>query len=130
MSKKLNITAITNDLSQGSAFFRPSHPQLPKTQAGQPPPPESRPEARKLPPPLSPIQNDKQQETPTLSPQKPDNEKAPSVQEPKDEKFDKYSTYLRPGYKKELKMTALERDCKDYEILDEALSAYFKNLKK
>jgi hypothetical protein len=48
----------------------------------------------------------------------------------KQAKFDKYSTYLRPGYKKELKAISNERDCKDYEILDEALTIYFANLKK
>jgi hypothetical protein len=48
----------------------------------------------------------------------------------KQDKFDKYSTYLRPGYKKELKSIALERDCKDYEVLDEALTAFFEARKK
>jgi hypothetical protein len=48
----------------------------------------------------------------------------------KRDKFDKYSTYLRPGYKKELKSIALERDCKDYEVLDEALTLFFETRKK
>jgi hypothetical protein len=48
----------------------------------------------------------------------------------KNDKFDKYSTYLRPGFKKELKSIALERDCKDYEVLDEALSLFFQARKK
>jgi hypothetical protein len=48
----------------------------------------------------------------------------------KQDKFDKYSTYLRPGYKKELKSIALERDCKDYEVLDEALTLFFEARKK
>jgi hypothetical protein len=48
----------------------------------------------------------------------------------KQDKFDKYSTYLRPGYKKELKSIALERDCKDYEVLDEALALFFEARKK
>ena len=48
----------------------------------------------------------------------------------KQDKFDKYSTYLRPGYKKELKSIALERDCKDYEVLDEALTFFFDTRKK
>src|SRR5918998_1046033 len=51
------------------------------------------------------------------APQQP--EKSVNALQPKQEKFDKYSTYLRPGYKKELKSIALELDCKDYEILDE-----------
>jgi hypothetical protein len=46
------------------------------------------------------------------------------------DKFDKYSTYLRPGYKKELKSIALERDCKDYEVLDEALTLFLEARKK
>jgi hypothetical protein len=48
----------------------------------------------------------------------------------RNDKFDKYSTYLRPGFKKELKSIALERDCKDYEVLDEALSLFFQARKK
>ncbi len=48
----------------------------------------------------------------------------------KQDKFDKYSTYLRPGYKKELKLLAAELDCKDYELIDEALTLYFANHKK
>jgi hypothetical protein len=48
----------------------------------------------------------------------------------KQDKFDKYSTYLRPGYKKVLKSLALERDCKDYEVLDEALTLFFEARKK
>jgi hypothetical protein len=43
----------------------------------------------------------------------------------KQDKFEKYSTYLRPGYKKILKNIANDRDCKSYEILDEALTAFF-----
>jgi hypothetical protein len=46
------------------------------------------------------------------------------------DKFDKYSTYLRPGYKKELKSIALERDCKAYEVLDEALTLFLEARKK
>jgi hypothetical protein len=43
----------------------------------------------------------------------------------KQDKFEKYSTYLRPGYKKILKNIANDRDCKSYEVLDEALTAFF-----
>jgi hypothetical protein len=32
MSKKLNIGSITNELTAGSAFFRPNKPQTPKTE--------------------------------------------------------------------------------------------------
>ena len=48
----------------------------------------------------------------------------------KQDKFEKYSTYLRPGYRKMLKSIALERDCDAYEILDEALTAFFEARKK
>jgi hypothetical protein len=51
--------------------------------------------------------------------------KSINVLQSKQDKFDKYSTYLRPGYKKVLKSLALERDCKDYEVLDEALTLFF-----
>jgi hypothetical protein len=50
--------------------------------------------------------------------------------QPKQDKFEKYSTYLRPGYRKMLKSLALERDCDAYEILDEALTLFFDNPKK
>jgi hypothetical protein len=39
MSKKLNIGSITNELTEGSAFFRPHKPQPPKIEAKPPPPP-------------------------------------------------------------------------------------------
>jgi hypothetical protein len=48
----------------------------------------------------------------------------------KQDKFEKYSTYLRPGYRKMLKSIALERDCDAYEILDEALTAFLEARKK
>jgi hypothetical protein len=51
-------------------------------------------------------------------------------QQDKANKFDKYSTYLRPGYLKKIKLAALEKDCDSYEILDEALTLYFDDLKK
>jgi hypothetical protein len=64
---------------------------------------------------------------------KPTNQQTPksiNALQLKQDKFDKYSTYLRPGYKKELKSIALERDCKDYEVLDEALTLFFDSRKK
>jgi hypothetical protein len=39
MSKKLDTSAITNELSGSSAFFRPNKPQLPKTETDAPPTP-------------------------------------------------------------------------------------------
>jgi hypothetical protein len=51
-------------------------------------------------------------------------------QQDKANKFEKYSTYLRPGYLKKIKLAALEKDCDSYEILDEALTHYFDGLKK
>jgi hypothetical protein len=51
-------------------------------------------------------------------------------QQDKVNKFDKYSTYLRPGYLKMIKLAALEKECDSYEILDEALTLYFDGLKK
>jgi hypothetical protein len=50
--------------------------------------------------------------------------------QPKQDKFDKYSTYLRPGYKKLLRSISNDRECKDYEVLDEALTLFFDTLKK
>ena len=51
-------------------------------------------------------------------------------QQPKTDKFEKYSTYLRPGYLKKIQFLALDKDCADYEIVDEALTQYFSSLKK
>jgi hypothetical protein len=42
MSKKLNVTSITNELSEGSAFFRPNKPLPPKI-LEEPPPPSVKP---------------------------------------------------------------------------------------
>jgi hypothetical protein len=39
MSKKLNTGSITNELSEGSAFFRSNKPQPPKTDTKPTPPP-------------------------------------------------------------------------------------------
>jgi hypothetical protein len=51
-------------------------------------------------------------------------------QQPKADKFEKYSTYLRPGYPKKIKLLAVENDCDSYEIIDVALTQYFDDLKK
>jgi hypothetical protein len=48
----------------------------------------------------------------------------------KEGKYEKYSTYLRPGYKKELKLIAADRECTAYDLLDEALTLYLSTLKK
>jgi hypothetical protein len=62
-------------------------------------------------------------------PQKIDISRTINENQNKSEKFEKYTTYLRPGYKKELKIIALEKDCKDYEVIDEALTLYLKSLR-
>jgi hypothetical protein len=48
----------------------------------------------------------------------------------KTQEFEKYSTFIRSAHKKTLKILALENDCNDYEVLDEALAAYFDSHKK
>jgi hypothetical protein len=48
----------------------------------------------------------------------------------KTQEFEKYSTFIRSAHKKNLKILALENDCNDYEVLDEALAAYFDSHKK
>jgi hypothetical protein len=62
------------------------------------------------------------------APQQPG--KSINALQPKLDKFEKYSTYLRPGYKKILKNIANDRDCKAYEVLDEVLTAFFETRKK
>jgi hypothetical protein len=44
-------------------------------------------------------------------------------------KLDKYSTYIRADYKKELKRLALETDRSDYEVLEEAVAFYLQHRK-
>jgi hypothetical protein len=84
---------------------------------------------KKEPPLPSPVKESQEVQTPP--PALTQNvSKTANAQQTKSEKFEKYSTYLRPGYKKELKIIALEKDCKDYEVLDEAITQYLKNLKK
>jgi hypothetical protein len=73
---------------------------------------------------------DKKQRAPLKKPASKQTGKSINAVQRKQDKFDKYSTYLRPGYKKELKLLALERDCKDYELIDEALTLYFATHKK
>ena len=121
MAKKLNIDAVRSELAE-SAFFRdynkpvsspPPAAQTPKVVAPAPIPVARQPH---VPTPLKKKQQPVQDGTTT------------NAQQAKTQKFDKYSTYLRPGYKKELKIIALEKDCKDYEVLDEAITMYIKSL--
>jgi hypothetical protein len=75
------------------------------------------------------VQPERKQRAPgkTPAPQPPG--KSVNATQHKLDKFDKYSTYLRPGYRKELKLLAAELDRKDYELIDEALTLYFANHK-
>jgi len=43
--------------------------------------------------------------------------------------IEKFSSYLRPDYRKELKRVALDEDKKDYEILEEAIAHYLQTRK-
>jgi hypothetical protein len=72
-------------------------------------------------------QSGKKQNTPL---NKPATGKSMNALQVKQEKFEKYSTYLRPGYKKILKSISNDRDCKSYEVLDEALTLFFESRKK
>ena len=81
-------------------------------------------------PPPSPSQAGKKQRMPAKNPEIQQPSKSVNALQSKLEKFDKYSTYLRPGYKKLLKTIANDRDCKSYEVLDEALTAFFEARKK
>jgi hypothetical protein len=78
----------------------------------------------------SPPQVTKKQRLPAKKPASQQLSKSINALQPKQDKFEKYSTYLRPGYRKMLKSLALERDCDAYEILDEALTAFFEARKK
>jgi hypothetical protein len=106
-----------------------------KPQPGQP---LESPHVAPTPPPavvtplLTPHQPDtgKKQRPPSKKPATHQTGKSINAVQLKQDKFDKYSTYLRPGYKKELKLLAAELDCKDYELIDEALTRYFATRKK
>src|SRR5215218_11377952 len=123
MVKKLNIDAMRTELAE-SAFFRdyqkpaasPFQPASTPERADSSPAPVavSRPVLPSLEKPQQTVQD----------------AKTTNAQQTKAEKFDKYSTYLRAGYKKELKIIALEKDCKDYEVLDEAITMYIKSLQE
>jgi hypothetical protein len=121
MTKKLNIAAITNEL-EGSAFF-PSKPQETRKSRITTPPPQSQ----------QPVRSDAleaQKKSERDAHTNPQIGKDVPIEQFNGGKFDKYSTYLRPGYKKILKSISLERECKDYEVLDQALEKYFDSLKK
>jgi hypothetical protein len=75
-------------------------------------------------------QSGKKQRTGGKKPATRQTGKSINALQPKQDKFDKYSTYLRPGYKRELKSIANDRDCKAYEVLDEALTLFFEARKK
>jgi hypothetical protein len=79
--------------------------------------------------PVHPVERDRHEAAPTV--QNPSTTSLPvTTKQTKSDIFDKYSTYIRPGYKRALKLIALEKDCKDYEVLDEALSLYIDSGKK
>jgi hypothetical protein len=75
-------------------------------------------------------QREKQQSSNGKKPVTRHSGKSINTLQPKLDKFEKYSTYLRPGYRKILKNIANDRDCKSYEILDEALTAFFASRKQ
>jgi hypothetical protein len=43
---------------------------------------------------------------------------------------EKYTTHLEPSLVKKIKLAAIEKDIKDYEIVRLALTQYFKNNKE
>jgi hypothetical protein len=75
-------------------------------------------------------QTGKKQSTNGKKPANMQTGKSLNAMQQKQDKFEKYSTYLRPGYRKLLKSIALERDCDAYEILDEALTLFLEIRKK
>jgi hypothetical protein len=115
MKKRLNTEGITNELAGASLFFSGQ-----KRAAERP--------ATDTPLPEEPVVQGAQDKAEKPADRQTD--KSINALQPKQGKFDKYSTYLRPGYKKEMKSIALERDCKDYEVLDEALTLFFDTRKK
>jgi hypothetical protein len=48
---------------------------------------------------------------------------------PDSEKVEKYTTHLEPSLVKKIKLAAIEKDIKDYEIVRLALTQYFENNK-
>jgi hypothetical protein len=48
---------------------------------------------------------------------------------PAAEKVEKYTTYLEPSLVKKIKLAAIEKDMKDYELVKLALTQYFENNK-
>jgi hypothetical protein len=75
-------------------------------------------------------EKEKKQRTNGKKPANQQTSKSINALQLKQDKFEKYSTYLRPGYKKILKNIANDRDCKSYEVLDEALTAFFEARRK
>jgi hypothetical protein len=48
---------------------------------------------------------------------------------PDSEKVEKYTTHLQPSLVKKIKLAAIEKDMKDYDIVRAALNQYFENNK-
>lgn len=105
MSKKLNIANITSDL-EGSAFF-PSKSTPSPSPALKQPQNKQRVEVKK---PAKP-----QTALPT---------KQPSSNN-QIERAEKYTTRLKPSLVKKIRLEAVELDIKDYEVVTNAVNAYF-----
>jgi hypothetical protein len=81
-------------------------------------------------PPSASVQPERKQRAPAKKTEALQPSKSSTTLQLKQGKYEKYSTYLRPGYKKELNVIAAQRECNAYDLLDEALTLYFSTLKK
>jgi hypothetical protein len=111
-AKKLNTDAITNDL-KGSAFF------LPNNQS--PTPLLEKPET------VTSVKTNNREKKPEIMNSRIHETVAPS--EGLKEKPQKYSTLLYGHSIKSIKLYSAEKEIKDYEVIELALSAFFEKNK-
>jgi hypothetical protein len=127
MKKRLNTDQVQNELRGGSAFFpgyngggdTPQHiPEKPNPATLSIPSKPDAPTKKTV----------VEQENMSTNPQtgKPT---SPSPTPWLVEKPEKYTTHLEPSLVKQLKLFAVEKDLKDYQVIKNALLLYFKHHK-
>jgi hypothetical protein len=117
MKKKLNTEGIANELAGASLFFYPQNrvEKRPVADTSLPEKPVIQPKTGK---PKGLV------ETKEASPQARKPEKLSSTLTDL-EKVEKYTTHLEPSLVKKIKLAAIDKDIKDYDVVRIALKEYF-----
>jgi hypothetical protein len=112
MKKRLNTEGITNELAGASLYF------VRQNRTAQNP--VADPSLSEQP--LRQQEQEKQAKPATLQTRKPVKQSPAAF-----DKVEKYTTHLEPSLIKKIKLEAIEKDMKDYDVVRAALKQYFEN---